>query len=171
MGFSPTSGLPMSSRAGDLDASALLYIMQKRNYNVREAELYLETMGGLVGLGHEADLRKLLDRQAQLDKNASIALRKFTSSIKEAVAAATVPLRGLDAVVITGTAGVRSSALRKMLLADLEHIGVTLSDERNDSLVGKEGLVSTRNSQVKLVVMKTDEMGEMAAVASKLNQQ
>jgi acetate kinase len=167
MGFTQTSGLPMSSRAGDLDATALLYVMSRRNFNVREAELYLDTMGGLVGLGHDADIRRLLDRKAQLDEAATVALDKFSYSIKQAIASTTVALGGMDALVLTATASERSYALRSMILADLEYLGVKINEERNSLLVGKEGVISARNSPVKVLVMKTDEMGEMAAVASK----
>ncbi|MCA9362745.1 acetate/propionate family kinase [Candidatus Kaiserbacteria bacterium] len=168
MGFSPTSGLPMSSRAGDLDAAALLELMRFKNLRLDDAEMYLNTRGGLAGLANEPDIRRLLDRRAQYDSTAKQALEKFAYSIQQAIAASTVSLGGLDVLVLTATAAVRSAELRHLILAELSHLGIVVSPDRNNALVGSDGVVSVRNSQVKVVVMRTDEMGEMANIAYSL---
>jgi acetate kinase len=169
MGFSPTSGLPMSSRAGDLDSSALLYIMSEKGLKPREADLYLNTRGGLVGLSGESDIRKLLDLRARQDENATIALDTFAYNIRKAIASCSVALGGIDVIVLTATAAVRSSELRELVLTNLEYLGVLLSKDRNNMMVGKDGIISVNNSPVKVVVMRTDEMGEMAAVVTRFN--
>lgn len=169
MGFSPSSGLPMGSRAGDLDAAALLELMRAKNLRPAEAELYINTSGGLSGIANDSDIRRLLDRRAQNDAIANQALNVFAYNIQKAVAAQTVALGGLDVLVLTATAAVRSSELRSLILNDLAHLGVQISKDRNDLLIGKEGVISVRNSQIKVVVMKTDEMGEIAQVASQFN--
>ncbi len=169
MGFSPSSGLPMGSRAGDLDAAALLELMRAKNLRPAEAELYINTSGGLSGIANDSDIRRLLDRKAQNDAIANQALNVFAYNIQKAVAAQTVALGGLDVLVLTATAAVRSSELRSLILNDLAHLGVQISKDRNDLLIGKEGVISVRNSQIKVVVMKTDEMGEIAQVASQFN--
>jgi acetate kinase len=169
MGFSPTSGLPMSSRAGDLDSSALLYLMTSKGWKPKEAELYLDTRGGLVGMSGATDIRTLLDMRAHQDKGADVALNTFAYHIRKAIAASTAALGGVDVIVLTATAGVRSSELRALILANLEYLGVVISKDRNDMMVSKDGIISVHNSKVKVVVMRTDEMGEMAAVATKFN--
>jgi len=166
MGFSPTSGLPMSSRAGDLDSVALLEMMRIKNWRPRDAETYLNTSGGLLGMsGGESDIRRLLDKRAQKDDQAIFALDKFVYEIQKAIASMTVALEGLDVLVFTATAAVRSSELRALIMARLEHLGMQISVDRNNLLVSKDGVISVRNSPVKVVVMRTDEMGEMAQVA------
>lgn len=165
MGFSPSSGLPMGSRAGDLDAPALLELMRVKNWKPTDAELYINTRCGLAGLGGDSDIRSLLDRKSQKDEDAVHALEMFAYKIQQAVAKMTVALGGMDVLVLTATASVRSFELRKIILSGLEHLGISINEDRNHLLVGKDGVLSVRNSPVKVVVMRTDEMGEMAYVA------
>ena len=72
-------------------------------------------------------------------------------------------------LVLTATAAVRSSELRSLVLSGVSHLGIAINNDRNDLLVGKDGVISMRNSPVKVVVMRTDEMGEMAHVASEFD--
>ncbi len=168
MGFSPSSGLPMGSRAGDIDAAALLELIRVKHWRPIDAEMYINTNGGLTGMAQESDIRRLLDRRAQNDATARHALDVFAYNIQKAIAAQTVALGGLDVIVLTATAAIRSSELRSIILQGLSHLGVQVSKDRNDLLVGKDGVISVRNSPVKVVVMRTDEMGEMAQVAERM---
>lgn len=169
MGFSPTSGLPMGSRAGDIDSAALLELMRVKNFRPTEAEMYLNTNGGLFGIAQDSDIRRLLDRRSQHDLEATQALDTFSYNIQKAVAAMTVALGGIDTLVLTATAAVRSSELRCLILRGLTHLGVDISQDKNDLFVGKEGVISTGGSKIQVVVMKTDEMGEMEYVVRQLN--
>lgn len=169
MGFSPSTGLPMGSRAGDIDSAALLELMRVKNLKPTEAEMYINTNGGLAGMAGDSDIRRLLDRRSKNDATATHALNVFAYNIQKAVAAQTVALGGLDVLVLTATAAVRSSELRSLILSGLSHVGIQVSKDRNDLLVGKAGVISVRNSPVKVVVMKTDEMGEMDQVASRFD--
>lgn len=166
MGFAPVSGLPMGSRAGDLDPSCLLEVMRLRNMNVADTSLYIHTNGGLSGLGGDGDIRRLLDRKARNDSAAATALEVFAYHIQKAIAAATVSMGGIDAIALTGTASVRSSELRDLLTRHITHLGLTIDTDKNDLLVGKEGVITAQQSAVKVVVMRTDEMGEMARIAT-----
>lgn len=169
MGYSPSTGLPMGSRAGDIDNAALLELMRVKHWRPREAEMYINTSGGFVGMAGDSDIRSLLDRRSQNDATATQALNVFAYNIQKAVAAGTVALGGLDVLVLTATASVRSAELRSIILQGLAHLGVQISKDRNDLLVGKDGVVSVRNSVIKVVVMRTDEMGEMAHVAEQFD--
>jgi acetate kinase len=168
MGFSPSTGLLMGSRAGDVDTAALLELMRSKHWRSADAETYLNTNGGFMGIAHESDIRRLIDRRAQNEPVATEALETFAYHIQKAIAAQTVALGGLDVLVLTATAAVRSTELRSLILSGLGHLGIRLSDERNNVLVGKDGVISVNNSQVKVVVMRTDEMGEMALVGQQL---
>jgi acetate kinase len=171
MGFSPSTGLPMGSRAGDVDSAALLELMRVKNFRPSEVEMYINTNGGLAGMAKDSDIRRLLDRRSQNDTVATQALNVFAYNIQKAVAAQTVSLGGLDVLVLTATAAVRSSELRSIILNGLAHLGIQISKDRNDMLVGKDGVISMRNSAVKVVVMRTDEMGEMAQIANHFDSQ
>lgn len=165
MGFAPGTGLPMGSRAGDIDNAALLELMRVKHWRPSEAEMYLNTNGGLTGIAKESDIRRLLDRRSKNDSVAIHALDVFAYNIQKAIAAQTVALGGLDVLVLTATAVVRSTELRCLILNKLTHLGVQVGQDRNEALVGGDGIISVRNSQVKIVVMRTDEMGEMSVVA------
>lgn len=165
MGFSPSSGLPMGSRAGELDAAAMIELMRVKGWKPRDAELYINTRGGLAGVAADSDIRHLLDRRSKNDPVATHALDLYVYHIQRAIAAQTIALGGVDAIVLTATASVRSSELRALLLHRLAHLGVRMSPDRNELCTGKDGIISTRNSSVKVVVMRTDEMGEMECIA------
>jgi len=165
MGFSPTTGLPMGNRAGDIDTAALLELMRVKNFKPSDAEMYLNSSGGLAGIAKDSDIRRLLDRRSQHDALATKALDLFSYSIQKAIAALTISLGGVEVLVLTATAAVRSAELRALVLNGLEHLGIQISKDRNDMLAGKDGVISVNNSKVKVVVMRTDEMGEMAQVA------
>jgi len=168
MGFSPTSGLPMSSRAGDIDGSALVELMRAKNLKTMDAGVYLNTNGGLAALSGESDIRVLLDKKSQNDPGATLALEVFAYHLQRAIAGQTVALGGLDVLVLTATASVRSPELRSLVLNGLKHLGIEISPDRNEVLLGKDGVISLRNSPVKVVVMRTDEMGEMALVPNQV---
>lgn len=168
MGFAPATGLPMGSRAGEIDNAALLELMRVKHWRPIEAEMYINTNGGLAGIAGESDIRKLLDRRSKKDPLATQALDVFAYNIQKMIAAQTVALGGLDVLVLTATAAVRSTELRALICKGLGHLGVHLSQDRNDALVGKDGLINVRNGLVKVLVLRTDEMGEMALVGDML---
>lgn len=169
MGYSPISGVPMGSRASDLDAGALLELMRVKNMRPSEAMVYLHTSGGLMGVAGDSDIRRLLDRRAHGDETAKKGLELFAYRIQKAIAAATVSLGGIDTLVLTGTAGFRSAEVRSLIVNGLGYLGVHIDDARNDMLVGKEGAVSKQSEPVKVLVMRTDEMREMARIADQID--
>jgi acetate kinase len=168
MGFSPVSGIPMGARASDLDPGALLEIMRQKNMRPSEATVYLHTGGGLAGLAGDGDIRRLLDRRSKGDMAATLALDLFVYRIQKAIAASTVSLQGIDALVLTGTAVFRSGELRTLITHNLLYLGIDIDSNRNDVLVGKEGVISQRNSGIKVVVMRTEEMREMSRISESL---
>ncbi|MBP6924623.1 MAG: acetate/propionate family kinase [Candidatus Pacebacteria bacterium] len=168
MGYSPVSGIPMGTRASDLDAGAFLEIMRQKNMRPSEASVYLNTGGGLAGLAEDGDIRRLLDRRSKGDMSATLALDLFVYRIQKEIAASTVALQGIDALVLTGTAAFRSSELRSLISHNLSYLGIDIDSNRNDVLAGREGVVSVQNAKVKVIVMRTDEMREMARIAESL---
>ncbi|MEY2665204.1 MAG: acetate kinase [Candidatus Parcubacteria bacterium] len=165
MGYSPLSGVPMGTRASDLDPGVLLELMKKKNLRLFELSVYLHKNGGLSGLAGEGDIRHLLERRSKMDSVATEALDTFTYHIQKQIAAASVATAGIDAIVFTGTAAQRSAELRKLICSKLGYLGIEIDEDKNDLMVGKEGVINTKTSPVKVVVMKTDEMREMAVAA------
>ncbi|MEZ4195432.1 MAG: acetate/propionate family kinase [Candidatus Paceibacterota bacterium] len=161
MGFAPGSGLVMGSRAGDLDAGALLTLMQSRNLKPKDAQMYLQTIGGLKGLSGESDLRFILDRRAKGDKLATQAIASFVYQIKKAIGAYFAVLNGLDTLVFTATAGERSSVLRALITAELSSLGILLDKDKNELTISRDGVISDISAKVKVVVIKVDEAKEI----------
>lgn len=155
----------MGTRASDLDPGALLEIIRRRNMRPSETTVYINTSGGLAGLAGDGDIRRLLDRRSKGDMAATLALDLFVYRIQKEIVAGTVSLQGIDALVLTGTAALRSPELRTLITAGLQYMDLELDNGRNDTLIGKEGTISSRASGIKVVVMRTDEMGEMARIA------
>ncbi len=161
-GFGPVSGLPMGSRAGDIDAGVLLEVMEKTNLRPKDASLYLHHSGGLTGLGGNEDIRLLLDKKAHGDVASKFALEHFSYHFQKAVGSAAVALEGVDALIFTGTAVVRSAELRALLTNRLAHLGIVLDMDKNDVVVGKAGILHPSGQDVKVGVMPSEEMWEMA---------
>lgn len=167
MGYAPGSGLIMGSRAGDLDTGALLTLMQLQNLKAVDAQLYLQTKGGLRGLTGESDLRLLLERRAQGDVEATNVIASFVYHIKKAIGAYTAILGGLNIIVLTATASERSPILRKLILGELSSLNINLDSEKNEACIGRDGLISDKDSIVSILVIKTDEADEMLRVCEK----
>lgn len=169
MGYAPGSGLIMGSRAGDLDTGALLALMRARNLKPTDAETYLQTAGGLRGLGGENDLRLLLERRAQGQKAATLALDCFVYQLQKAIGSFVAALGGIDALVLTATASERSPALRALILKRLGGLGIVLDDTRNTALVSKEGIISPEGAAVTIAVIKINEAEEIKRVTEMLS--
>lgn len=161
MGFAPGSGLVMSSRAGDVDAGALLAFMQLRNLKPKDVEVYLQSAGGLKAIAGESDLRLLLERKANGEESATRALNAFVYHLQKTVGAYAAVLGGVDAIVLTATASERSPALRDLLLKPLQFLGFGLDTYLNSTHINIDGVISSRDSKVKVAVIKTNEADEM----------
>lgn len=165
MGFGPGSGLMMSTRAGEIDPSALFALMHKKKLSYTDAEQYVNLSGGLKGMLGESDLRIALDRSARGDRSALIATEKFFYGIRKAIGSFAMILGGLDALVFTATAAERNPVVRMHVSEGVEAFGGALDAEANDVLIGKEGVISTPESKVLIGVVHTHEMEMIAREA------
>lgn len=162
MGFTPGSGLPMASRAGDLDPGALLEVMRVHQLHVADAHTYLQTRGGLHAFTGSTSFKHMLEQVAAGDDAANAALEHFAYHVRRAIAAAVATLGGVDAVTFTGTVGEQSALVRERCLVGLECMGITLDPARNDEDFSGPGVLSSTDNSVSVAVLPTDELGEMA---------
>ncbi len=117
MGLSPTGGIPMSTRSGDLDPGVLLYLLRSEKLTPEALEHLLDHESGLAGLsGGEGDMQQLLQRVSANDAPAALAIDAFTTGILKAVGAYTALLGGLDLLVFTGGIGEHSEPIRNRIL-------------------------------------------------------
>ncbi|MGC2035660.1 MAG: acetate/propionate family kinase [Thermoplasmata archaeon] len=154
MGFSPTGGLVMGTRCGDLDPSVVLYIAQERWATVPELRRTLNERSGLLGVsGISSDMRELEKRRAA-DRRAAEAIDLYCYQARKYLCALTAPLGGLDMVVFTGGIGERSPYVRQQICDGLVHLGIRLDPRRNRSA---PGVISRKGSPVTVRVIPTDE--------------
>lgn len=170
MGFSPASGVMMGKRVGEFDADALIALMaRKGERSINALSMYLNTECGFKGVVGYADLRLVLQKYTEGDPNAAEAMQMFRYQLHRQIGGHVALLGGLDAFVFTGTAVVRNPFIRSFILDGLAGLGLVLDSEKNDSLVGKEGMIHSDRGEVPIGVMRSDEMGEIARVVRKLS--
>lgn len=163
MGFTPLEGVVMANRAGDIDAGAVIYLSKKFGYGPDEMENYLNTQCGLLGLsGKSNDVRELLEMEKGGDENAKLALEVMVYKIKKYIGAYFAALNGADVLIFSATIGERSAIMRARICAELENLGIVLDNEKNNETISVDGFINKDESPVKIAVITTDEMGQMA---------
>ncbi len=157
MGFTPLAGLPMGTRAGDLDAGILEYLMHKRNYSIDEMLNILNKKSGVLGIsGVSSDFRDLGDAAAEGNHRADLAVECFNYDVKKLIGAYAAAMGGVDAIVFTAGVGENSPEQRLEMTAGLEFMGVKMDAEANNCR-GKERVISAPDSKVKVLLIPTDE--------------
>jgi acetate kinase len=160
MGLTPTEGLMMGTRSGDVDPGALLFLMEKYNLTPAEMLNIINKKSGVLGItGLSSDMRDVVDAaEEQNNKRAQLALDMYELRILKYIGAYAAELNGVDIIAFTGGVGENQFQTRKRVCRQLSYLGVNINEELNDTLWrGKEGEISTPDSKVKVVVVLTDE--------------
>jgi acetate kinase len=154
MGFSPTGGLVMGTRSGDLDPGVLLYLLQARGMDAATLSKVVNHQAGLLGVsGTSADMRDLLSREAE-DPRAAEAIALFCYQARKFVGALAAALGGVDTLIFTGGIGERAAPIRQRICAGLEFLNITIDSQRNDA---HAPIISQDAARVVVRVMKTNE--------------
>jgi acetate kinase len=153
MGFTPTGGIPMGTRTGDVDPGMLLYLARERGYSIAALEKLVEHEAGLLAIGGTSDVKTLLERE-RTDENARLALDLFAYAVKKAIGAYAAALGGLDLLVFTGGIGEHAAEIRARACHGLGFLGVTLDDAEN---AANGSVVSASDSACVVRVIQTDE--------------
>jgi acetate kinase len=154
MGFTPASGVPMSTRSGDLDPGLAGYLARTENMSAEQFTAMVNLQSGLLGVSEtSADMRDLLDREAQ-DVRAAEAVALFCYEVKKRIGAFAAVLGGLDTLVFAGGIGENAAPVRERICAGLGFLGIELDPARNAQPVA---LISTDGGRVRVRVIRTDE--------------
>jgi acetate kinase len=157
MGMSPQSGLLNAKRVGDLDAYALLFLMEKENLSIADARSILMSKSGIYGIsGTSGDFRDIEASMARGDRRADLAFRTFAYGVKRYIGEYHAILNGADCIVFTAGAGQFSSLLRQEILKDMDHLGIELDAEANAANPA-QGLISCDGAKIKLAIIPTNE--------------
>ena len=154
MGFTPTGGLVMGTRTGDLDPGVLLYLLQSQGMSADEVNDLVNRRSGLLGVsGISADMHDLLDREGD-DPQAALAIDLFCYQARKFLASLAAALGGLDTLIFTAGIGEHSSPIRERICRNLEFLGIQLDPSRNRE---HAPIISRQGSPVTVRIMHTDE--------------
>jgi acetate kinase len=158
MGFSPQSGLENATRHGELDAFAVLYMMERHGWTTAEVREQLAKTGGLAGLSGVGggDMRDVEAAAAAGNESAAMAKRVFAYQVKKTIGAFAAAMGGVDAIAFTGGIGENSPSLRAAVCEGLEFLGVKVDAAANEQGTG-DRLVSATDSRVAVLVLATNE--------------
>ncbi|MBO0470968.1 acetate kinase [Enterococcus sp. DIV0242_7C1] len=156
MGFTPLAGVTMGTRSGDIDPSLLAYLMEKLELtDIKDMINILNKQSGLLGLtGISSDMR---DLEANMDKEAvQVAYDIFTDRIRKYIGSYVTVLNGVDAIVFTAGIGENDAHVRSEVIKGMTWFGCELDADKNN-VRGKESVISTDDSKVKVLLIPTDE--------------
>ena len=157
MGFTPLEGLVMGTRAGDIDAAVITYLMEKENLTAAEMDNILNKKSGVLGLsGVSSDFRDIEEAAEAGNGRAETALDVFAYKVAKRIGAYTAAMNGVDAIVFTAGLGENSASTRKEICDYLGYLGVHI-DSYNNSLRGKAMEISAPDSRVRVFVIPTNE--------------
>ncbi len=158
MGLTPTEGLMMGTRAGDVDPGALTYLMAKHHLTPEELQTIINKESGVAGVsGISSDMREIEAAVKAGDEMATLALDMYEQRIIKYVGAYAAEMGGVDIIVFTGGVGENQTGVRENVCAPLAFMGVEIDKELNSKTRGTETVISTPASKVKVVVVPTDE--------------
>lgn len=157
MGLTPLAGVMMGSRSGDIDPSAVTYIMEKLGLQPQEMAEYLNKESGVLGIsGVSSDMREVEAAAAEGNKRARLALEMYSYRIKKYIGAYAAAMGGVDIIVWTAGVGENQTDIRENSCKGLEFLGIKIDSEANNTR-GEEAIISAPDSKVTVCVIPTDE--------------
>ncbi|HEX3998187.1 MAG TPA: acetate/propionate family kinase [Pirellulales bacterium] len=160
MAFTPTAGLVMATRCGDIDPGLLVYLMRNRHMTADQVDDMVNRKSGLFGISETTpDMRDLLLRRAG-DERAAEAVAIFCYQVKKWIGAFVAALGGLDTLVFSGGIGENAAEVRRLICESLECFGIQIDAPRNES---NSAVISPDRSRATVRVIRTDEESVIVA--------
>ena len=158
MGLTPLAGVMMGSRSGDIDPSAVTYLMEKLNMTPHEMSDFLNKKSGVLGItGISSDMRDVEAAANEGNERAVLALKMYAYRVKKYIGSYAAAMGGVDVVVFTAGVGENQTGLRADICRGLEFLGIEIDEAVNATVRGREAVISSPSSRVKVVVVPTDE--------------
>lgn len=158
MGLTPTEGLIMGTRVGDIDPGALIFLMEKHNLSAADLQRIVNKESGIAGVTEiSSDMREIEAAVKAGDERATLGLDMYEQRIIKYVGAYAAEMGGVDIIVFTGGVGENQTGVRENVCTPLAFMGVEIDTELNAKIRGSETVISTDASKVKVVVIPTDE--------------
>ena len=158
MGFTPIEGLMMGTRSGDVDLGVVTFLMEKEMIGASAVSALFNKHSGVLGItGLSSDMRDVENAIKEGNERAKLALDMYEYRIKKYIGSYITAMNGVDVIVFTGGVGENQTPTRQYVAESLGFMGVKMDNELNAKTRGKEMLLSTPDSTVKVVVIPTDE--------------
>ncbi|MCX6270074.1 MAG: acetate kinase [Bacteroidetes bacterium] len=158
MGMTPIEGLIMGTRSGDLDVGAFMHILNKEEIDIATGNILINKHSGMLGIsGISSDMRDIEKAAEQGDKRALTALKMYRYRVKKYVGAYAAAMGGVDLIIFTGGIGENDPETRKVVMQEMEFLGVDFDEEKNEGLRGIETAISKPGSRVTVMVIPTNE--------------
>ncbi|MBD5367533.1 MAG: acetate kinase [Bacteroides sp.] len=158
MGLTPTEGLMMGTRVGDVDPGALAFLMKKYNWSADDLQRVINKESGLLGASEtSSDMREIDAAISEGNEKARVALEMYEQRIIKYIGAYAAEMGGVDIIVFTGGVGENQAGVRANVCRPLAFMGVELDEAYNATVHGEEAVISTPASRVKVCVIPTDE--------------
>lgn len=162
MGFTPNAGLIMGTRSGDIDAMIIPYMMKTAGMTLEEIDKSLNKESGVLAISEEySDMRDIEDKVKLGDEKSALALKMFVRRIVDYIAKYYFELKGCDAIVFTAGVGENGAYERKLILEQLDFLGVKINNDINEQIASylniHEGKITTEDSSIDAYVIPTDE--------------
>ena len=157
MGFTPLAGVLMGTRAGDLDAGIIQYLMERHGYTIEEMLSILNKKSGVQGIsGISSDFRDLESAFKDGIERAGLAVDMFNYGVKKLIGSYAAAMGGVDAIIFTAGVGENSVSQRMAIASGLQFMGVKMDPEAN-KIRGREVVISAPDSKVKVLLIPTNE--------------
>lgn len=162
LGFTPSTGLVMGTRSGDIDHSIVGYLVDNLGYTAKEADALLNKKSGLFGLTGKSDLRDIVEAAQKGDTACQNAIDIMTYRIKKYIGAYTAAMNGVDAIIFTAGIGENAALIREKVCADLSYLGIELDKKKNSDTSAEITSIQSDASRVQILVIRTNEELEIA---------
>ena len=158
MGLTPTEGLMMGTRVGDVDPGALVYLMERRHLNPEQLQKVIQKESGMLGVTEISnDMREIEAAVTAGNERARLGLEMYEQRIIKYIGAYAAEMGGVDIIVFTGGVGENQTGLRADVCRPLAFMGVEINEQLNAGIRGTETVISTPASKVIVAVVPTDE--------------
>lgn len=168
LGFTPSNGLIMGSRSGDIDHAIIFHLVKNLNYTLDEVKTLLTNKSGMLGLTGHMDLRDIQSASEKGNAYCTLALEMNAYRIKKYIGSYAAAMNGLDAIVFTAGIGENSSVIRELVCKDMSYFGIDLDSQKNNVRSSELREINTDNSKTKILVIPTNEELEIAKQAYQL---
>lgn len=157
MGLTPLEGLIMGTRCGDIDPAIVPFVMKKEGLDADGIDKLMNKQSGVYGMtGISSDFRDIEDAANNGDEKAQVALDAYCHKVKKYIGSYVAAMNGVDAIVFTAGLGENGISMREMICKDMDFFGIKLDAEKNN-VRGKERVISTDDSKVKVLLIPTNE--------------